>query len=233
MPEILEFQGRVTDREIVRKGQTNIVCASRTHFVGCTFKGLRFTDTISAGRTLPFGGVTFENCVFEDCRVQEPDIGNGTFLRCHFAGGEWRTWFAFTETFISNTFECRLKKVIFHGRDVTMPRLLRRRNKIVGNNFQNSDMIDCAFRAGVDLSRQTFPQNSQVLVVSDARAFVSRTQLLASRVSGDLSRRLQFEADDALREIEDGQMQVYLDRSDGSSDGLAVWGLLVDEFAGR
>lgn len=73
-------------------------------------------------------------------------------------------------------FSGKLRDVVFHGTvlDEDVRRKLgRERNEFHGNDFTGCTVLDVAFRTGIDLNRQRFPADDDLVYLPDAAAILA------------------------------------------------------------
>ncbi len=94
----------------------------------------------------------------------------------------------------------------------------RERNEFRGNDFSGCDLVDVAFRTGIDLSQQKLPTSPEYLYLSAAAAAIERAR---AAVNGWYDAELREEGLLLLKveesELARGQQQLLL-RSDGYRD---------------
>ena len=109
-------------------------------------------------------------------------------------------------------FSGRLEEVVFNGTVPPEKRsfLHRERNEFHGNDFSGVDLIDVAFRTGIDLTQQRLPTGPQYLYLPDAAAALAHAQAEVAKWQGDagvrkdafsLLRAYQFEASNGQRQL--------------------------------
>ena len=115
-------------------------------------------------------------------------------------------------------FSGRLEEVVFNGTVPLEKRyfLHREHNEFHGNDFSGVDLIDVAFRRGIDLTQQRLPTGPQYLYLPDAAAALAYAQAEVAKWQGDAELRktalgwigtCQYEA-------RDGQRQLFLRADD-------------------
>jgi hypothetical protein len=89
-----------------------------------------------------------------------------------------RKWTCFEAEFIDCTFTGRLQTCIFNGTvsEEDRPWVGRERNEFRGNDFSGAELVDVAFRTGIDLDQQRLPTGPDYLYVPDAAAAIERAQ---------------------------------------------------------
>jgi hypothetical protein len=125
--------------------------ADRTVWKGCRF---RRADLRGA---LP-GTARFEECAFEDTRVEGWICRNADFVGCTFTG--------------------TLRDVVFSGRTITttVPTGDAGANEIRDNDFHAAALVGVEFVRGIDLWAQRLPDGAEYVRIRDAPAAVARAQ---------------------------------------------------------
>ena len=148
------------------------------------------------------------------------DMGPGgfsRFVRCSFHNVVIRNWICFAVEMIDCKFSGRLETAVFNG---TVPederRLIgRASNEFHGNDFSAMDLIDVAFRTGIDLTKQILPLGEDYLYLPQAAPAVTHAK---SRVAGwddEPMRRGAMAIVQGLEyELSGGQHQLLLRASD-------------------
>lgn len=146
--------------------------------------------------TLSTANSTFRNCRFEQMRVEVASFGVGgfpswfvecsfdgsrmwilgssaRFERCTFRDVDVRKWVTDTAEMVDCVFSGKLRDVVFLGTvsEEELRRVLgRERNEFHGNDFTGCTVFDVAFRTGIDLTRQRFPADDDLVYLADAAA---------------------------------------------------------------
>lgn len=194
---------------------------------GSSFANCRF-DRIRA-QSASLGGGTktsrYVDCSFDDARMRMGPGGYARFERCSFRNVDLRDWFCFAVELVDCTFTGRLRKVIFNGKPREDQRAIigRSVNEFRGNDFIGTDLVDVAFRTGIDLTAQRLPDGPPYLYMADAAAAVRRAKIAASAWD-DLDRRREAMALIGALEFElaGGQRQLLLRRDDYRHGQAAV-----------
>jgi uncharacterized protein YjbI with pentapeptide repeats len=204
------------------------VQASR--LVSCRFSGIKVQGaSFGAGRQTS----SYTGCVFDGARIAFGAGGYARFENCSFRDTDLRGWFCFRVELVNCTFTGRLRKSVFNGTvpEQDQPVAGRVHNEFYGNDFSGMNLVDVAFRTGIDLSLQRLPSGDRHLYLPDAPAAVRQAR---EAVLGwaDVAHRQQAMA--FLRspegELRDGQNQLLVEKSihPGLPDDVAaaVFGLL-------
>ena len=101
----------------------------------------------------------FVDCTFNGARMNMAPGGFARFVRRSFRDVNIQDWACFTVEMIDCTFTGRLDTAIFNG---TVPEdkrgiIGRASNEFHGNDFSAMNLIDVAFRTGIDLTKQVLP----------------------------------------------------------------------------
>ncbi len=179
----------------------------------------------------------YSDCSFNRSRIRALAPGNARFVRCSFRDILIRDLFAVSLEFIDCTFTGRIEKAAFFG---AIPKedhtaVGRTRNEFRGNDLRHVELVDVAFRGGINLDEQRLPEGSQYLYVADAEAAVERvrneiiawTDLDQRSLALALIRVLE-------RTVQGGQRQLLLRRDDFPRGGAtdAVFLALASAEAG-
>ncbi len=170
------------------------------------------TAQFGAGRELS----EFTECDFDGSRL----VGGGgfsRFVRCSFREVDLRNWICFKSEFIDCVFSGRLTQCIFNG---TVPErdrswVGRERNEFRGNDFSGAELIDVAFRTGIDLEQQRLPIGPDYVYVADAEAAIERARkgLVDWMPGTDHQRRALVMVDVYSDLVKNGQRQLLLQPS--------------------
>jgi hypothetical protein len=177
----------------------------------CRFENARFDDcSFGEGRETS----EYIECSFDGLCFGHSNGGFSRFVRCSFRNVNLRDWFCFSAEFIDCIFTGRLKKCIFNG---TVPEddrqwVGREWNEFHGNDFSGADLVDVAFRTGIDLEQQRLPTGPEYLYLPDAVAAIERARRgLANWMPGtELQRRAMVLVNVYADTVENGQRQLFL-----------------------
>jgi hypothetical protein len=148
-------------------------CAIGSQFERCHFEKMRVQDfSYGAGREVS----DYLECNFDEIRVRHMGSGLARFVRCSFKDVDIRKWRSDDAEFIDCVFTGRLEECIFYGTvpEQDRPWVGREKNEFRGNDFSGCDLVDVAFRAGIDLDQQKLPIGPEYLYLSDAAAAIER-----------------------------------------------------------
>jgi hypothetical protein len=146
--------------------------------------------------------------------------GNARFVRCSFKEVDLRDWFCFKVEVIDCVFTGRLQGVVFNGTPHPDENgiLHRKQNEFRGNDFSGAELIDVAFRTGIDLSKQQLPSGSDYLYLPDAREAFNRARgEVVSWTDVDLRLAVLQSLRSFEWELNGGQEQLLLRPKDYSS----------------
>lgn len=185
--------------------------AEACRFDECRFDRMRINSTsFGAGREQS----EYVECSFDKARMRFFSGGNARFVRCSFRDVDLRDWYCFRVELIDCVFSGRLRGAIFNGTVPEEDRAAaagRRRNEFRGNDFSGMELIDVAFRTGIDLTQQRLPTSPEYLYLPDARLAVEHAR---SAVVGwenlDLRQRCLTFIGSLQSELEGGQRQLLL-----------------------
>jgi len=190
-------------------------CAVGCRFERCRFDNMRIDSfAFGSGRELS----EYIECTFNGIRVYSMFGGFARFIRCSFQDVDIRKWKWGEKTeLIDCIFTGRLTECIFNGTvpEQDRPWVGRERNEFRGNDVSGCDLVDVAFRTGIDLSLQRLPTGPEYLYLPDAAAAIGRAQLA---VNEWYDARLREEGLSLLRSMEfesqGGQCQLLLRTDD-------------------
>lgn len=151
-------------------------CAVGSRLEGCRFNNFRVRSCpcFGAGREMS----EFVDCSFDGAHLDMGSGGCARFVRCSFRNVVLRDWRCDRVEMIDCVFSGRIKTAIFNGTVPVEERsfLHRERNEFHGNDFSGVDLIDVAFRRGIDLTQQRLPAGPQYLYLPDAAAALEPTE---------------------------------------------------------
>jgi hypothetical protein len=196
-------------------GRTLLQFASiGSHLQGCNFDQVQIRSAaFGSGRETS----EFVECTFNGARMNMAPGGFSRFVRCSFHDVTIRNWICFAVEMIDCTFSGRLDTAIFNG---TMPEdrrgmIGRASNEFHGNDFSAMDLINVAFRTGIDLTKQILPSGEDYLYRQHAASTVARAK---SRVVGWDDEQMRRGAMTIIQgleyELSGGQHQLLLRASD-------------------
>ena len=111
--------------------------------------------------------------------------GFAQFVRCSFRNVDIRKWKWGNELqLIDCVFTGRLEECIFNGTGVGAGPPLggAGEKRVSGNDFSGCDLVDVAFRTGIDLAQQKLPTGPEYLYLPDAAAAIERAPGRGQRV---------------------------------------------------
>lgn len=148
------------------------------------------------------------------------DMGPGgfsRFVRCSFHNVTIRNWICLSVEMIDCTFSGRLDTAVFNG---TVPEdkrgiIGRASNEFHGNDFSAMNLVDVAFRTGIDLTKQVLPSGEDYLYLPQAAAAVARARSeVVSRDDQEMRRAATTIIQGLEYELSGGQNQLLLRLSD-------------------
>ena len=189
-------------------------CAIGSRLEGCRFDKMRIDHGVfGAGREMS----EYIDCTFDRARITRC-VGNVRFVRCSFRDVSLDNWRCFNVEMVDCVFSGRLRVGFFNGAVDKEDRefLHRERNEFHGNDFSEMDLIDVAFRTGIDLTRQRLPTGPAYLYIPNAAATLEKTRSEVLTWPDTELREsamifLKGYSDDVIR---DGQQQMFLRASD-------------------
>lgn len=147
----------------------------RSRFEKCRFEKMDIRDAC-------FGSGTrdseYHNCSFDGSKLTSVAPGSARFVRCSFQNVLIRQLFCHRVEFIDCIFSGKLLTGYFNG---TVPKdsvdsLGRQKNEFRGNDFSRMDLVDVAFRTGIDLAQQKLPAGPDYIYVEDGLGAVAEVR---------------------------------------------------------
>jgi uncharacterized protein YjbI with pentapeptide repeats len=184
--------------------------------VGCRLENCRFDGSRISSAQFGSGREQseFVGCTFDGAEIDMGPGGCVRFSQCSFQKVRIRNWICFAVELVDCGFSGWLQRAIFNG---TVPTgksawLGRTRNEFHGNDFSGMDLVDVAFRTGIDLSRQRLPSGPEYLYLDDVGAAIARARLaLATRPPTPEVRRASIAIMNGLEKgFSGGQRQTLL-----------------------
>ncbi|MEX2134285.1 MAG: hypothetical protein WEB67_09105 [Acidimicrobiia bacterium] len=168
---------------------------------------------------------TYESCSFDDAVIYFGPGGYARFVGCSFHRARLTNWICHAVEVVNCVFDGRIETAVFNGTVPTRDRLVvgRDRNEFVDNDFSGAQLVDVAFRTGIDLARQRLPVGPDYFVVPRAREGLARARkAIGSWKQAD--RRGQALAHLSALEFESqgGQDQLFFRLSDYDSTDADV-----------
>ena len=158
----------VLDSAVVEGGEYAGLNLSRfvsigSRFSSCQFESMRIA-MMSAGAGMQQS--EYIRCSFNGTRMEMHPGGFARFIDCSFRDVVITRWSVAAGDMSQLCFSGTIKTVIFNG--TVDPRLQKdfgkARNDFEGNDFSQAEMIDVAFRTGIDLRRQILPGGPRLLL---------------------------------------------------------------------
>jgi uncharacterized protein YjbI with pentapeptide repeats len=186
--ENCRFDGAIIDQFQLGSGRES------TEVIQCSFNGVRLTRG---------GGFT-------------------RFVRCSFLDSDLRNWLCIATEFVECVFSGRIEKAIFHGTVLpVLPQMRaqygRDRNEFRGNDFSSAELIDVAFRTGIDLTRQKLPVGEDYLYLPHASESLERVRsrlVELYKADAELRRIANILLDPYVDDVKNGPEQLFLRKSD-------------------
>ncbi len=184
-----------------------------SHLERCRFDNARFDDaSFGSGREMS----EYSECSFDGVHFLHGG-GYARFVRCSFRDVDLRNWSCRAVEMVDCVFTGRMMQCIFNGTVPVeqRPFVGRERNEFHGNDFSGMDLVDVAFRSGIDLTQQRLPTGPEYLYLPDAAAALAKAR---SVVVGWQEPEMRDSALLTLRgpiwEAENGQRQLLLRADD-------------------
>lgn len=193
-----------------------------SRFESCHFDEVQIDDAVFAAGTVPS---VYVDCSFDRARIRFGAQIDARFVRCSFRDVELADWFCFTTELVDCTFSGRLRKAFFNGTVPEERRAMvgRDQNEFRGNDFSRMDLIDVAFRTGIDLTLQRLPSGPSYLYLASAEEAVHGARAAILSWEDLESRRKAMAEIRALEsELEGRQRQLLLREDDHSKSLLSL-----------
>jgi len=202
--QVLLRHQRLTDYELADRRLRQLVVE------GCEFRQSTFRSLSVDSASLGAGKAPSEyvDCIFDRCRFTLGPGGYARFERCSFRDVDLKDWFCFAVELVDCVFAGHLRTAVFNGSVPVDKRSVagRSTNAFIGNNFIHLELIDVAFRTGIDLNKQLLPSGPDYLMLYDAPRAVGAARTECLDRGGDAAILL-----DAIeRELAGGQRQLLL-----------------------
>ena len=186
-------------------------CAVGCRFERCRFDNIRVDDcSFGEGKEMS----EYVECNFDRLRTSHASGGFSRFVGCSFRNVDIRDWFCFNAEFVDCTFTGRLKKCVCNGTvdEEDRPWIGRERNEFRGNDFSGAELIDVAFRTGIDLEQQRLPNGPDYLYIPDGAAAIQRAKagLADWMPETELRRKAEAIVRVVGQTVDDGQRQLLL-----------------------
>jgi uncharacterized protein YjbI with pentapeptide repeats len=133
-------------------------------FERCDFRRFRSTTTLPAFGIQAPKQTLYRECRFDGADLRRASVGEARFESCVFDGAKIERLSSTHAEFIDCHFAGKVVSSNFCGRAPEVSTYLRRtpgrerRNEFRGNDFSKTDLIDTAFKFGIDISAQRWPQ---------------------------------------------------------------------------
>ena len=206
--------------------------AIQSDFRNCRFEKLKIDQAC-------FGAGTkqsqYLDCSFDGSTLRAIAPGIARFVRCSFRNVRIREFFGLNVEFVECVFTGRIEKAVFQGRlpESHGAEFGRKENEFRGNDFRGAELIDVAFRGGIDLDRQLLPDGPDYLYVPNAPDALEKVKrrVIAWR---DLElRRLALAIIKVWEwEVDGGQKQLLLTRGGVVAAQREAADLLFQELRG-
>lgn len=203
-----------------------------SRLVGCRFDNLRVESAVFGSGGLP---TELVECSFDGSRIGELWPSKSRFERCTFRNIRLREWMnGFWAELVDCLFTGRIGRAIFWGTPLSRDKDLqdlreawdhhgrslesevyckivdRVRNEFHGNDFAGAELVDFAFRRGIDLTQQRLPTGPDYVYLPDGAAALAH----ARRMIETWEKPLADEAATLLQifeeELANGQIQLLL-----------------------
>lgn len=175
--ELIRFDHvEASDQDFSGLRPKKVLGVVESRFTRCSFERLRAPRVcFGAGGSQS----VYVECSFDHSRFKANAPGNARFERCTFRDVKIDYMIGDGLEFIDCVFTGQLKEVVFWG-SVGMQKLARAYGRVTdeftGNDLSGADLIDCGFRGGVDLTKNTLPPGIGTLVALDGAETLARVK---------------------------------------------------------
>ena len=140
------------------------------------------------------GVARFERCRFDDATIVHFRSETMEFVDCRFGG--------------------TLTNVIFHKRSHLPALKDLPPNEYQGSDFTGARLRDVAFRGGIDLTQQVLPSGPEYLFLPDGQEAIRRARARLASLAGDALMAAERHLEFLQMDVDAGQTQLFLIRSD-------------------
>ena len=134
-----------------------------THIAASNFTRADLSDSM-VGAWLNGRSDSFADCLFEGTKLKELMTDAGEFVRCKFSSTSITSQQFLSTVFIDCVFACRLREVIFDGRELSDSTGRPGRNTMRGCDFSQAELDDVEFLA-IDVSAIKLPANDPDILI--------------------------------------------------------------------
>ncbi|TMR22397.1 hypothetical protein ETD86_11945 [Nonomuraea turkmeniaca] len=189
------------------------IAVTESNVLNCNFSGIIMSRSATLGNGRKPS--TYLDCVFDESRWDRVLPGRATFIGCSFHNVHISNVTFIDAEFVNCVFSGTLEHVTFSARPRELDADLGRQvNAYRGNDFSGAQMIDFAFRGGIDLDQQILPGPPNYVTIRNARAALARTrseiQHLPSIANNRQWQTMLMTLND---EMQTGQKDLFIPRS--------------------
>jgi hypothetical protein len=189
------------------------IAVTESNLLNCDFSGITMPRPTMLGN----GGKpsTYVDCLFDESRWDRVLPGRATFIGCSFRNVHISNVTFIDAEFVNCLFSGTLEHVTFSARPREVDADLGRQvNAFRGNDFSQAQMIDFAFRGGIDLEQQVLPGLPAYITVRDAGIALvearGEVQYLSSTAGVSQWQTMLMTLED---EVQTGQKDLFIPRS--------------------
>lgn len=138
-------------------------------FERCDFRRFRSPKTVPAFGSQAPRQTVYRECRFENADLRHPLLGEARFERCVFDGAKIERWASTHAEFVDCHFAGKIVSSNFCGRAPDVSTYVRRtpgrerRNEFRDNDFSSAELVDTAFKFGIDIAAQRWPQSPEYI----------------------------------------------------------------------
>jgi len=210
----------VLDSAVVRDGDYTGLKLARFVSIGSRFSACQFESMKISMMSAGAGLVQSEyvDCSFDGTQMEMHPGGFARFVNCSFRDVLITHWTVTACDMVDCVFSGKIKSATFNGMvdPNTRKEYGKIRNEFVRNDFSGAEMVDVAFRTGIDLRMQVLPAGPDYCYVENGASSVEGALTLIDGWEDDELRRGAKAVLDRQKELVlHGQQQLFLQRTTG------------------
>jgi hypothetical protein len=226
----IELTGEILDGEDFTGLRLKQFTATQSSLRRCRFDASRIDQACFGGGAKPS---EYTDCSFDGARIRAIAPGIARFVRCSFRDCLIQDFFGVTVEFIDCVFSGRIEKAVFHGSvpEEDRAQVGRTTNEFSGNDFREAELVDVAFRGGIDLTKQRLPEGAGYLYLADAADALDhvRQQVVGWR-DLELRRKALAILTGLEFDVQGGQVQLFISLNSVSRNQREASELLFQEL---
>jgi hypothetical protein len=171
------------------KQKFDFFSAAGATFEDCDFRHARLVSGIFSVRPQS----VYRRTHFDGIDLRGMDTGQAKFEQCTFDDVRIEGWFSFTAEFVDCRFSGKIVQSKFSGRvfgpgseSLEPPRAF---NEFHGNDFSKADLVDTSFVMGLDMDQQRWPGPPDYVRVDEVRSQIARARAEIEKWPDEKARR--------------------------------------------